>query len=88
MYKVLFLKIFLRQEKKLDKEVKDRIAKVVKEIIGKPYAGIPLRGDLKRYWKKKVGKYRIIYKIDEKEKAVIFFDVDLRKRIYDRMKKR
>lgn len=88
MHKALFLKIFLRQEKKLDREVKDKITKAVKEIIGNPYGGIPLRGDLKSYWKKRVGKYRIIYKIDEKEKAVIFFDADLRKRIYDRMKKR
>lgn len=36
MYKALFLKIFLRQEKKLDKEVKDRVTKAVKETIGNP----------------------------------------------------
>jgi mRNA-degrading endonuclease RelE of RelBE toxin-antitoxin system len=36
-------------------------------------------------WKvsgKIVGKYRIIYKIDEAKKEIVFYDVDLRRRVY------
>jgi mRNA-degrading endonuclease RelE of RelBE toxin-antitoxin system len=29
-----------------------------------------------------VGKYRIIYKVDETNKEIVFYDVDLRKRVY------
>lgn len=46
------------------------------EILTDPYSGINLKADLKDYWKKKVGKYRIIYKIDESEKMVLFNDLD------------
>jgi len=34
-------------------------------------------------WRWRTGKYRIIYLIDEKEKAVVFLDVGLRKAIYE-----
>jgi len=30
-----------------------------------------------------MGHYRIIYKIDEKNKTIILYDVDLRKRVYE-----
>jgi mRNA interferase RelE/StbE len=82
MYRARFLRTFLRQEKKLN------AIKAVKEILNDPYSGINLKGDLREYWKKRVGKYRIIYKIDESERIVIFFDVNLRKRVYNRLKRR
>jgi len=28
------------------------------------------------------GKYRIIYKIDKTKKEIVFYDVDLKKRVY------
>lgn len=88
MYRARFLRTFLRQEKKLNANVKERLIKAVKEILNDPYSGINLKGDLREYWKKRVGKYRIIYKIDESEKIVIFFDANLRKRVYNRLKRR
>ncbi len=87
MYKARFLNIFLKQEKKLDAHIKERIIKKVDKLLKDPYSGINLEGNLKGYWKERVGKYRIIYKIEESEKLVIFFDVDLRKRVYKRSKK-
>jgi mRNA-degrading endonuclease RelE of RelBE toxin-antitoxin system len=39
-------------------------------------------GELGGFWKDRVGKYRIIYKIDETRKELVFYDVDLRKRAY------
>jgi len=34
-------------------------------------------------WRWRTGRYRIIYLIDEKEKAVVLLDVGLRKAIYE-----
>lgn len=68
--------------------MKERLVKAVKEILNDPYSGINLKGNLREYWKKRVRKYRIIYKIDESEKIVIFFDVNLRKRVYNRLERR
>ena len=42
-----------------------------------------LRGSLDSFWKDRVGTYRIIYKIDSGAGRIIFYDVDLRKRVYD-----
>jgi mRNA-degrading endonuclease RelE of RelBE toxin-antitoxin system len=39
-------------------------------------------GELGGFWKDRVGKYRIIYKIGETRKELVFYDVDLRKRAY------
>ncbi|MCD6455436.1 MAG: type II toxin-antitoxin system mRNA interferase toxin, RelE/StbE family [Methanophagales archaeon] len=88
MYRARLLNSFLKQEKKLNAEVKGRVIEAVEEILSDPYSGVDLKGNLRGYRDKRVGKYRIVYKIDESEKRVIFFDVDLRKRVYNRLKRR
>ncbi len=88
MYRARLLNNFLKQEKNLNAEVKDRVIEAVEGILSDPYSGVDLKGNLRGYWDKRVGKYRIVYKIDESEKRVIFFDVDLRKRVYNRLKRR
>ena len=62
--------------------MKERILEGVKKVSGNPYEGIRLRGQFKRLWRFRVGKYRLIYVIDEKNKRVVFVDVGLRKAIY------
>jgi len=52
------------------------------ELSVNPYLGLRPVGDLTGFWKERIGKYRIVYKIDEKKNTVIFYDIDLRKRIY------
>jgi len=81
-YKAILSKIFIKSVKRLDKEMKERVKKIVKEILKDPYSGIPLTQPLKGFWRKRIGKYRIIYKIDEKRKEVLFIDFGLRKKIY------
>jgi len=63
-------------------DVKSRLVEALREILVNPHAGVPLVGPLKGLWRVRVGKYRIIYEIDEEEKIVVFHDVDLRKRVY------
>jgi mRNA-degrading endonuclease RelE of RelBE toxin-antitoxin system len=63
--------------------VKERIRKRVVELAIEPHVGLRLAGDLAEFWKDRVGDYRILYKIEEASHKIIFYDVDLRKRIYD-----
>ena len=81
-HKAILSKIFIKSVKRLDEEMKERVKKIVKEILKDPYSGIPLTHSLKGFWRKRIGKYRIIYKIDEKRKEVLFIDFGLRKKIY------
>jgi len=81
-YKARFSRTFLKKEKKMPKQIKDRIAEAVKQILIDPYRGVSLIGDLKGLWRHRVGEYRIIYEINEKEKLVTFHFVKLRKKVY------
>jgi mRNA interferase RelE/StbE len=55
----------------------------LEKAIENHYAGTKLRGKLEGLWRWRVGKYSVIYLIDEKEKAIVLLDVGLRKSIYD-----
>ena len=83
-YKAIFSKIFIKSVRRLNKEMKERVKKSVKEILKDPYSGIPLTHPLKGFWRKRIGKYRIIYKINENDKEVLFIDFGLRKKIYEK----
>jgi len=67
----------------LPSDIKPRVIETLREILIKPDNGILLVGPLRGLWRVRVGKYRIIYEINEKEKMVVFHDVDLRKRVYE-----
>jgi len=54
----------------------------VEELSENPYLGLRLVGELEGFWKDRVGKYRLIYKVDDAKKAIVLYDVDLRKRAY------
>jgi len=82
-YAVIFLDEFTKQFRRLPDNVKARVRQRVIELADNPYLGIRLVGELSGYWKDRVGKYRIIYQIDEAKKVIIMYGVDLRKRVYD-----
>jgi mRNA interferase RelE/StbE len=88
MYKPRFLKSFLKQEKILPKDLKERVIRITKEILEDPHSGVMLKGDLRGYWRKRIGEYRIIYRIDEDAKVVIFLDIGLRKKIYETIRRK
>jgi mRNA interferase RelE/StbE len=63
--------------------VKLRVRHRVTELGENPHLGLRLVGELAGYWKDRVGKYRIVYTIDETRKTIVLYDIDLRKRIYE-----
>ena len=82
-YSAVFLRTFLKQFRRLPRDNRNRIQERAEELAQNPYLGLRLVGQLEGFWKDRIGQYRIIYKIDEKSKTIIFYDVDLRKRVYE-----
>lgn len=82
-YKAALTKNFLREFKKLPDNIKDGILRAIDEIVANPLSGVRLRGKLEGRWRWRVGKYRIIYKVDQTLKLVVFLDVGPRKTIYE-----
>ena len=81
-HKPILTRSFTKEFDKLPRDVKEKILEALKKVAEVPYAGTKLRGKLEGLWRWRISKYRIIYLIDEKEKAVVFLDVGLRKAIY------
>ena len=54
----------------------------IEKTVSNPYAGTKLHRELEGLWRWRVGKYRIIYTIDEEQKLIVFLDVGPRKAIY------
>ena len=74
MFKVLIDELVLKKDfKKIDKTGQQRIIKTIrKKLTLKPKEfGKPLAGDLKGYWKLRIGEYRVIYEIEE-EKVLVY----------------
>ena len=73
---------------KLDEKMKERIKTAVEtRLTTAPHLyGEPLRKNLKRYWKLRVGDYRVVFKIVKKE--VWIFGIIHRKEVYKEITKR
>jgi mRNA interferase RelE/StbE len=67
-------------KKKIIKTIEGRLS-VNPEKYGKP-----LRKPMKRYWKLRMGKYRVVYKIARNE--VLLLAILPRNKVYEIMKKR
>ena len=81
-YKLIFLHSFTKQFDKLPKTGKEQILKGLEKAAFDPYAGTRLQGELAGFWRWRMGKYRVIYSINEKENSLVFLDLGLRKSIY------
>ena len=82
-YKIIFTKSFKKEFRKLPKDVQEPILKTLEKATINPYSGKKLSGKLEGLWRSRSGKYRLIYLVDEKDSAVVFLDVGLRKSIYE-----
>jgi len=73
---------------KLDEKMKERIKTAVEtRLTTAPHLyGEPLRKNLKRYWKLRVGDYRVVFKATGNE--VWIFGVIHRKDVYEKIGKR
>jgi mRNA interferase RelE/StbE len=68
---------------KKNKPLRERILKSIEEKLKEnPYVGKPLSYDLAGLRSLRVGKYRVIYKIDEKNKIIWLVTVGHREKVY------
>jgi mRNA interferase RelE/StbE len=83
LYKAVFTRGFVKEFDKLPKTIKEQVIKGLEKAVEDPYAGTRLQGKLEGLWRWRIGKYRVIYTIDEKLKNIVFLDTGLRKSIYE-----
>jgi len=67
---------------KLNQDIKAGIKKAIEEriLVAPAEYGLPLRKTLKRYWKLRIGDYRVVYKINGD--IVVIFCIRHRKDVY------
>lgn len=83
-YTARFSRSFVKKFKKLPAHTKPRIRAAIKKLLDESSQGLPLTGNLKGIWKKRVGDYRILYEKNAREKLLEFHTVDLRKKAYQK----
>ncbi len=72
---------------KLDKPTQRRFQKYIQKILnsGEPrYFGKPLKSNLAGLWRYRIGDYRLICVIEDRQMVITTVDLDHRKNIYDR----
>ena len=82
MYRVVIDELVLEKDfKKINLADQKRILTAIrKKLTTEPKKfGRPLRGELKKYWKLRVGKYRVIYEILEDQVLVYVILVGFRR---------
>lgn len=67
---------------KLPKNIQLKIISSFDRIKQNPISGIKLRGELKNYYKFRVGDYRIIYRFNLKESLVQIVKIEHRQGVY------
>ncbi len=77
-----FTENFVKQFKRLDRDVQKQVFKKIQSLKEDPYRYKPLKYPLGGCFRLRVGKYRVIYMPNEDTKKVFLIDVDLREKIY------
>lgn len=87
VYKVVYDKKAIKSLSKLDKgQQKMIISWIEKNLVdtdNPKQHGKALKGNLKEYWRYRVGDYRILADINDDEIKIIIFNVGHRREIYD-----
>ena len=71
----------------LDKPIRERIRKFVKDLAVLPnprLRGEPLTGNLSDFWKYRIGDYRLICRIHDEELVVLVIKIGHRSEVYKR----
>jgi mRNA interferase RelE/StbE len=82
-YRILYTEEAARRIGRLDKVVKDRIAKAIVRLSEKPELGKHLTGLLSDRGSYRVGDWRILYKIRRKELVILVLTVGHRRDVYE-----
>jgi mRNA interferase RelE/StbE len=83
MYEILFSRKASRFVKTLEKGYKEKIRDILGNLRENPfsYPHKKIRGETNMY-RIRVGKYRILYEVDEKRGVIAVLEIDKRSRVY------
>jgi mRNA interferase RelE/StbE len=90
MYRIFLTSEFMKQLDKVESRIRKQLDKKIKEYISpqlkqEPHFGNnvkKLRDYMPARWRYRIGKFRLFYIIDEKEKVVAMISIDDRKDAY------
>lgn len=85
MYEILLHRNAAKAYENLDNRTVARINKSIDVLKENPFYGKDikkLRGELEGRYRLRVGGHRIVYRVDELEKAVIIMDIRAREKVY------
>lgn len=83
MYSIKLTASAKRELKELSKKNKQAISIVIEELKVDPLLGKPLGRELIGKFSFRVGVYRIVYKVDQKDGRVIVLRIGHRSRVYN-----
>lgn len=85
-YQVVYTKKAIKSFKKIDRTQQKMITSwIEKNLVGTDdpkKSGKALKGNLKAYWRYRIGSYRILADIDDEQIKIIIFNIGHRKDIY------
>jgi mRNA interferase RelE/StbE len=87
-YRLLYLPGAERDLRKLPDIVRARARRGLERLAEDPRIGKPLVGELTSYWSYRVGDYRIVYEIREREVAVLIVMIGHRRDVYEKARRR
>lgn len=70
---------------KLPPEAKSLIKKSLSEIAASPYSGKPLQGELTGYLSFRTKRYRIIYRVNDFDRAIEVIHIGHRSGVYEQL---
>lgn len=87
MYKVLYLKSVEADLLSLDKPIRKKLMDKIERTLAQDPRGLgkPLSGPFTGLWRYRIGDYRVIYKIAEREILILVARIGHRREIYRRM---
>jgi mRNA interferase RelE/StbE len=87
-YRLLYLPGAERDVRKLPADIAERARRGLEKLAEEPRLGKPLRGELTPFWSYRVGDYRIVYEIRDKDLVVLIVLLGHRREIYQRARRR
>lgn len=82
MYRIKITQRTRREFKKIQKRHQHAIAAIIEELKEEPFIGKPLKRELTGRYSYRVGLYRVIYKINEKDKVIVVLTAGHRAKVY------
>ena len=83
MYKLHISAQATKKLKQISRSRRKAVVEALKEIKEDPYLGKPLKRELTGRYSYKLGVYRIIYKINKRDKLVEIITIDHRASVYN-----